>query len=428
MEPWEKVLVEAETFPESVHGKIACTECHGGKQAADKETAHTGLMAHPSTDPTACATCHPSEAQTYAESLHATQQGYWTVLNARGLPQDHPGGQEMFGNHCASCHTSCGDCHVSQPRSAGGGFIEGHLFKASPSMTRNCTACHGSRVGNEYMGKHDGLKADIHFRQGRMKCTDCHSGADLHGQTESTASAEHRYEGAQLPSCETCHAQVGKADDPIQMHTIHGSKLSCQVCHSVSYTSCDGCHVAISDKTGSPFFSTEGSYLTFLIGRNPLQSEERPYEFVPLRHVPVSPTSFEYYGENLLPDFDALPTWAYATPHNIQRQTPQNESCEACHGNNEIFLTEDKVTEAERIANQAVVLPGAPPVGGGLPEEGEAEGEQGVAGIPAMPENHFGLTACVACHTVISPPEYPESHAEFTDAMCANCHTEPVAP
>ena len=33
------------------------------------------------------------------------------------------------------------------------------------------------------------------------------------------------------------------------------------------------------------------------------------------------------------------PTWQYATPHNIQKHTPQNASCDACHGHRELFLT-----------------------------------------------------------------------------------------
>jgi hypothetical protein len=63
-------------------------------------------------------------------------------------------------------------------------------------------------------------------------------------------------------------------------HTLHQDKLSCQVCHSVEYTSCDGCHVAISEQTGNPFYKTEGDYLTFFIGKNPRQDEYRPYEYV----------------------------------------------------------------------------------------------------------------------------------------------------
>jgi thiosulfate/3-mercaptopyruvate sulfurtransferase len=140
------------------------------------------------------------------------------------------------------------------------------------------------------------------------------------------------------------------------MHKEHGGDLSCQVCHSISYKSCDGCHVAISETTGNPFFATDGDYLSFKIGRNPLQSYDRPYEFVTLRHVPVAADSFAFYGDNLLPNISALPTWTYTTPHNIQRETPQTESCDACHGNADLFLMIDDVYPEELEANLSVII------------------------------------------------------------------------
>jgi thiosulfate/3-mercaptopyruvate sulfurtransferase len=128
----------------------------------------------------------------------------------------------------------------------------------------------------------------------------------------------------------------------------------------VTYTSCDGCHVAVSEKSGKPFFETEKTYFTFLIGLNPQRSYTRPYKYVPLRHVPISPNSFSFYGDNLLPNFNALSNWVYATPHNIQLNTPQTESCNACHGNESLFLTIDKVNPEEVDANQNVIVDEVP--------------------------------------------------------------------
>jgi hypothetical protein len=198
------------------------------------------------------------------------------------------------------------------------------------------------------------------------------------------------------------------------MHQQHGDSLSCQVCHSVSYTSCDGCHVALSETSGKPFFETEATYSTFLIGRNPIQSEDRPYEFVPVRHVPASPASYEFYGENLLPNFDALPTWVYATPHNIQRNTPQNASCEACHGNPDLFLTADKVNAEEQTANANVIVTDLP-----------LSWEQ-ILAIPSLPvehEKHIGKE-CKMCHDtdVMGAPVSPEDHVDYADDTCTKCH------
>ncbi len=378
LEPWEKVLLDTEVFPTTIHGVISCLECHNGIQDPNKEIAHTRLIAAPSEDSErVCGKCHPSMTISFPDSLHATQTGYWTGLTARGVPpKNHPEIDEMFDNHCQSCHTTCGDCHVSQPRVSGGGFIDGHNFVKTPSMTRNCTACHGSRVGNEYLGKNEEIKADIHFRQGRMKCTDCHTAHEMHGQLTACSSCHpemhdtetpppsHRYDTVDLnyPTCESCHEESLEGADGIEMHGVHGDRLSCQVCHSVSYTSCDGCHVQISAESGNPFFTTESHALTFAIGLNPIRSEQKPYEYVTLRHIPVAKDSYAFYGENLLPNFDAMPTWVYSTPHNIQRITPQAESCNACHGNSRWFLTADKVRADELAANRDVIVENIPPV------------------------------------------------------------------
>ena len=373
MEPWEKVILSTEEFSEDVHGAIPCSSCHNGQRSeADKDAAHQGLVSRPSEDAeTYCGACHAEIADNFQDSLHRTQAGYWSVIETRAGTTEHPELDEMFGNHCSSCHTTCGDCHVSQPASVGGGLINGHVFNETPSLTRNCTACHGSRVGNEYLGKNEGVLADVHFRQGRFACTDCHSGMEMHdsdgtckechtGETLPEVEVNHRYDGPASPVCADCHPEALSGSDGNAMHNQHGEQLQCQICHSVTYSSCDSCHVSISETTGNPKFETAGTYGTFVIGKNPLINYHRPYEYVVLRHVPVDTESFSYYGENLLPDFDALPTWVYATPHNIQLRTPQTESCAACHGNPDLFLTVDKLSGEELEANLSVIVDEVP--------------------------------------------------------------------
>ncbi len=102
LESWEKVLVNEETFLETVHGKISCQVCHLGEQSDDKEIAHTDLIPYPSDDPEEfCGNCHPDLAASSENSLHGSLAGYWTVLESRGVPENHPPAEEMFGNHCA---------------------------------------------------------------------------------------------------------------------------------------------------------------------------------------------------------------------------------------------------------------------------------------------------------------------------------------
>jgi hypothetical protein len=412
LEPWEKVLVDYTSFSQTSHGDRSCVECHGGTQAAtEKERAHVDLIASPSTDAQrVCGECHPAETATYPFALHSTQAGYWTAINTRSTPADHPALEGMFNNHCATCHTTCGECHVSQPENVGGGLFTGHVFEKTPPMTRSCTACHGSRIGNEFLGKNEGFPGDVHFREARMNCVKCHEGTDLHGANTDPASADtHRYAGAEAPACVNCHPDVLPGRDENPMHQTHGDTLSCQVCHAITYTSCDGCHVAISQTSGKPFFETEATYPTFLIGRNPSPTPDRPYQFVPVRHVPVAPTSYEYYGADLLSNFNALPTWLYTTPHNIQKNTPQNGSCETCHsGEASLFLTADKVKADEQAANASVILTSLPPL------------LETILKAPALPAPHAGFKpeACLTCHTSL-----PVEHETYQN--CLGCHKLP---
>ena len=82
-------------------------------------------------------------------------------------------------------------------------------------------------------------------------------------------------------------------------------------------------------------------------------------EFATNNGIPVE-KSFVGLPEGMT-NFDALSTWRYATPHNIQRQTPQNASCDACHGNEALFLTADKVAPEELNANLPVIVDQIPP-------------------------------------------------------------------
>ena len=352
LEAWEKVLIDAEAVSTGIHSSLSCIECHGGNDAMSMEDAHNGLIRDPSDGQDGiCGSCHTDIQEAANDSLHMTLAGYDTALYARSTPEHHPALEEMQENHCNSCHTSCGQCHISQPTSVGGGLLEGHAYVATPPMTRTCTGCHGSRVRSEYTGRNEGYPADVHFTQGRMSCVDCHSGDEMHGVTGGT---DHRYDGTRTPTCESCHEEA-LSDDGVMQHGIHTETVACQVCHSVDYKNCASCHVQQTEE-GQAFFTIEPSWMAFRIGKNPNPTEERPWEYVPVRHVPIDPQSFSYYGENLLPQFDNRPTWLEATPHNIQRTTPQTETCDSCHQNPDIWLTADIVNPEELEANQPVII------------------------------------------------------------------------
>ena len=130
LEPWEKVLVDAEAFLATIHGYLDCQDCHQGDQSPDKDLAHTDLVTYPSDDPeTYCGECHPNLTAAADNSLHATLDGYWTVLKPEVSRKIIPNPRRCLAIIVESCHASCGDCHVSRPTSVAGGFIDGHVFQ-----------------------------------------------------------------------------------------------------------------------------------------------------------------------------------------------------------------------------------------------------------------------------------------------------------
>jgi len=332
----------------------------------DKDAAHTEMVADPSVEASEhCGACHATTTANYGTSLHKSFNGYKTLFETRsGITFDsHPELEEEFKNECGKCHVTCGQCHVSRPISVKGGLVQGHKFLATPSQSDNCTACHGSRVGEEYTGSREGYRADVHYIPNTMTCNDCHSGAEMHGNGTVYGT---RYQTPAMPRCEDCHGDAAEANT---FHSQHWGQLSCQVCHAQDYKSCNKCHVG-----GAGI--AEPSYITFKIGRNPIPGE-REYDYVTLRHVPIATDTYSEWGVGDLANYEALPTWKYASPHNIQRWTDRTSvddgngdpvaSCDACHNTADeggFFLRQadlDTMSVREADANRAMIVPDGPP-------------------------------------------------------------------
>jgi len=362
----------SEEFVANAHGGLTCFECHEGTEGVEeKEAAHVGQGSDPSdagAEENICGACHNSKAQTFEASLHYTQGGYfWTFEQRSGLAgESTPAFMQAFGEHCGQCHATCGQCHISRPASVGGGLVEEHDFMATPDMNAQCTACHGSRVNDEFKGVHPGLRADVHYVAG-MDCMDCHTGSEMHG---TGFTPDNMREAIGRASCVDCHPGPAAGDDGITHHELHAQAVDCPVCHSQPYRNCYQCHVGESAVAGHGIrFPSE---LDFRIGKNPIPSTSRPWEYTVVRHIPVYPEMYEAYGITL-DQFDTLPTWKYAVPHNIRRDTPQTESCDNCHGERGIFLTAayqdslitDTKAVTEEISANAAVVTDPPALPGG---------------------------------------------------------------
>ena len=412
------------SFLSTVHGLVDCTTCHGGNNLASTRTeAHDSTwQANPGADK--CQGCHPTIAQTTANGLHVNLGGYVKVLGDRGFDfTEGTVSKARFDQQCTKCHVAnaetkpaCGFCHVSVPVTAGGGLLDGHNFRKTPDMDRNCTACHGSRVKDEFYGNNGPLTArnglgyaaplpDVHFAQtqelnadGYKKgCTFCHSEAEMHGQgAPAPTGSGDRYAVTSAPTCEGCHQNLVGANT---LHSAgHMATLACQSCHSQPYKNCFGCHTDVdTTDTGLPFYrinegdptlaersavdasATPDALMAFRIGKNPKWAgtgDTAHKKYGLLRHVPVDKDVFKYPSsdpvDGLIPNMAAQPTWKYATPHNIQLN-PHSFSCNSCHdatGYAENWLTDplqnaqgwlqDAYKADEQAANTGVIMT-APP-------------------------------------------------------------------
>ena len=365
LEAWQKVYLGgngAQLFFDSDHGQLTCVTCHNGQPGIHTmEEAHTGMDADPSANGS-CAHCHNDIAAKNSNSLHSSLGGYQALFLQRSGFAIHsdPTIEEHFNTDCNKCHTTCGECHISRPRSVGGGLVQAHRFMPVPSMTDNCTACHGSRVGMEYKGENTGIPGDLHYTEQGYSCTRCHNETELHGDGNQYS---HRYEMPFMPRCGSCHSGEYNAND---YHRQHWNELTCQVCHSQDYKNCNDCHAGAGGVQ-------RPSYMTFKIGRNPIPNLRGP-EYAVLRHVPVAENTFAAWGIADLPSYSSVPTWKYSSPHNIKRWTARTDTTggrnclEACHNSPNdttgYFLRQadlDILSPNEAAANANLIVPDGPP-------------------------------------------------------------------
>jgi len=394
-------------FLNSPHGALTCQTCHGGMADftfATMTEAHTGVVADPSAAG-ACDGCHAAIAAAAGNSLHSNLWGYRELIEHRtsAMAGDY---DAPFEDSCNGCHTTCGQCHVSRPNSVGGGLVNKHNFR-EPHMTNQCTACHGSRIAVDYFGETGpfgtggglpGNLKDVHWSSRLMKCDACHTAAEMHGDGDggnASGHYEHRYEVEAMPRCETCHAAVAAVGayhqhhngDAGSCHTCHLSgdnvlgcetchtgpgggavtiefplpTLQCQVCHSQPYKNCTSCH---SNGVGGGYdedaISSEG---LLKIARNPRTDTRGEYDYSIVRHVPVDPQTYQAWGLSVGFGAGDQPTWKYASPHNILKNTAQTtvesgQSCGAsCHGSDFYLRAADIAGEPDEVVNQPYVIP-----------------------------------------------------------------------
>jgi thiosulfate/3-mercaptopyruvate sulfurtransferase len=367
-EPYDRVYMNGEgyeAFKKSGHYKTGCVGCHKGiGNTDDKNLAHSGdFISHPSLfSEETCGSCHEAIVNNFKTSIHHGTGQKRKVALRSGLsgPDDFdqlPAHQiEGYNKNCATCHASCGDCHIVRPPIGGGGLANGHDFAKTPDMVTVCVTCHVSRGGHAYLGVASGTQPDVHLTQAGFTCVDCHDGDELHGDGKKV---DQRYAYEKLPKCEDCHTGIETKN---LYHSMHYNDFNCHTCHSQNYNNCGSCHIH-GDGARIP------SYLGFKIAANPLPSIKTGFDFTLVRRTLAAPDNWEKYGVAQYANFNVSPTYNYTSPHNILRWTERTQSTgRSCYSNchirnengtlvnKELYLFQEDLLDWETVASAGIVV------------------------------------------------------------------------
>jgi len=252
----EQLFVATESFAESVHGALACTDCHhdieelphrkGGLGVVDCVTCHEQIESDQWVPPNRASWLRPEPPRVvaftrdYVLSAHADV----SVPNNAGCATCHTAHYVFSSSDprastyrlespamCGACHrqaleeyrasmhgaalkrpwvgdsATCSDCHSSHK------ITDLTRLPAHRLVTEQCGACHAvERDG--YMASPHGQLA-WHGNQDAPKCVDCHAGHDIVRVSDaaSPVGPEHRVE-----TCRKCHERANAQFAKYQPH------------------------------------------------------------------------------------------------------------------------------------------------------------------------------------------------------------------
>jgi hypothetical protein len=223
----------------------------------------------------------------YNKSLHYTSKGitYMYSKEQGGLEKLTGLNAKEIGCDKPECHVkSCDVCHLKVENGKSSYSVE------TAKSEEACKYCHGDGKDNP----------DVHVQKG-MKCMDCHSKREIHG--DGVEYTSYNQPGALDTKCENCHSDGSKSIS----HTIHKGKLDCNTCHVKEMTVCHNCHIdtKIKDKKS---ISLKMKNIFFLVNHN---GKVKTANFL----------SYVYQNRTMI-------TFAPASAHKIMKE---GRKCKECH-------------------------------------------------------------------------------------------------
>ena len=221
-------------FAQSVHGKLACVDCHAGI----KELVHESHLPPPN-----CTSCHEKEAQAYAASIHGVSHtmgasgaaNCWDCHGSHGiLPVTDPASPVFKLNlpqTCAKCHSNPGlmqEYQIKHPEAAAQYLDSIHgraLLKMGLIVAPSCNDCHGVHDIKRAVDR----DSPINHANVARTCGKCHLGVEqtynqsIHGQLSARGNAR-------TPVCTDCHT-AHEIVNPEENNFKAISDQRCGKCH-----------------------------------------------------------------------------------------------------------------------------------------------------------------------------------------------------
>jgi nitrate/TMAO reductase-like tetraheme cytochrome c subunit len=205
------VVVKQAVFEKSIHGSLACVDCH-------QDLAHLAELPHPEKlAKVTCAACHADTVDKYNTSVHASARAQGTSVAATCvdchgthdiLPKSDPQSRTYHLNLAATCEKCHGNAEIirkggipSDVTKAFEDSIHGRaLSRAGLMVAPTCADCHGS---HDIRKKQD-PGSRVALLNVPATCGTCHEGiankfkAGIHGQMLAQGNLK-------APACQTCH-------------------------------------------------------------------------------------------------------------------------------------------------------------------------------------------------------------------------------
>jgi hypothetical protein len=226
------IAVSAETFGKSIHGSLACVDCH-----ADLATVE---LPHPEKlQKVSCAPCHDEPVAAFSRSVHHEVQGRPgmnapTCATCHGahdiLPSKDPASKTYALNLPRTCATCHGGKHLMGPK---GEIAESYedsvhgraIAKSGLLVAANCSSCHGS---HDIRRKTDQVSS-VHRSNIAATCTKCHEGIQQeYAKSIHAQQVSHGNTGAAVCSdCHTSHRIQRRETEAWRLAVIE----ECGTCH-----------------------------------------------------------------------------------------------------------------------------------------------------------------------------------------------------